>query len=504
MRKPVTLALAAVLACGLFALPAAAASPARPLPDAVRQEVAATDYAGVRIRPMPVAVQCWSYRKYSFFETIDKVKALGIAYLQAYPGQPLGTELPNAAFDPSMTAQVRAAVKDRLGKAGLRVVAYGVTDLPTTEPEARVLFDFARDMGIPTIVCEPPDGTYDMLDRLVKEYDIRVAIHNHPSPSKYASPQTVLERVRCADPRIGACADTGHWMREGYTPLECLRYLKGHIVDLHLKDRTDFGKDGPNAVDVAWGAGKARLRDMLAEMTLQDYDGYLTMEYENEEKVLTPDPDIKASAEFVKASSSPGEGFEPILRRRSWGGYETDGWNHYGPGYFELDARTGVLKSQGGMGLLWYAPRTYKDFVLDFDYKCSKPETNSGVFIRVPAVPTSDDYIYHGFEVQIDDAGTGIHKTGAAYDAEAPTATPGKPAGEWNHMTITCAGKRLQVAINGTPVLDWTMAPRGKVRDFAAEGYIGFQNHDSTSPVYFRDIYVKDLSPAPAKGKKVK
>ncbi|MEN6310501.1 MAG: DUF1080 domain-containing protein, partial [Acidobacteriota bacterium] len=97
------------------------------------------------------------------------------------------------------------------------------------------------------------------------------------------------------------------------------------------------------------------------------------------------------------------------------------------------------------------------------------------------------------FEIQIDDASRGIHATGAAYDAEAPKALASKPSGEWNHYRITFQGKRLQVELNGVPVLDWTAEPRGKVKDFAAEGYIGFQNHDSLSPVYFKDIFVKAL-----------
>jgi hypothetical protein len=179
--------------------------------------------------------------------------------------------------------------------------------------------------------------------------------------------------------------------------------------------------------------------------------------------------------------------------RRSWDGYEKHGWNHYGPGYFECDPKTGVLKSQGGMGLLWYAPKMFKDFVLELDFKCAKKETNSGIFLRVPAVPVSDDYIYHSLEIQIYDAGEGKYATGAAYDAEAPRSLASKPAGEWNHYKITFQGKRLQIELNGQLVMDWQAEPRGKVKDIAPAGYIGLQNHDSTSPVYFKDIFIKEL-----------
>jgi hypothetical protein len=196
-------------------------------------------------------------------------------------------------------------------------------------------------------------------------------------------------------------------------------------------------------------------------------------------------------------ASEPGnaqdrEGFEQILVQRS-GRYSKHGWNHYGPGYFDLDAETGVLTSHGGMGLFWYAAKEYGDFVLDLEFKCATGETNSGIFLRVPGVPSSDDYIYHSFEIQIYDAGDGVHQTAAAYDAEAPSTRASKPAGEWNRYRITVQGSRLRVELNGTQVLDWRAAPRGKVVDFARRGYIGLQNHDDRSPVYFRNIYVKEL-----------
>jgi len=460
------------------------------VPASVAEAVKKTDYASVRIKSYPVAVQCWSFRRFTFLETMDKVTGLGIKYLQAYPGQKLGGEFQGAAFNHHLAPGIRASLKKMLRAAGLSVIAYGVVDTGRTEPEMRKVFDFARDMGIRTIVCEPKDQDFPVIEKLVKEFNIRVAIHNHPAPSKYWSPATALKHIKNLDDRIGVCADTGHWMRENLRPVECLRLLEGRIIDVHLKDRSDFGK-GQSAVDVAWGDGRAEMRTILAELTLQDYAGFLTIEYENEEKVMTPEPDIKKSLEFIRKTAYF-EGYEQLLKRYGWN-YEKHGWNHYGPGYFELDPKTGVLKSQGGMGLLWYAGKKFKDFVLELDYKCSSPDTNSGIFIRLPEFPRSDDYIYHSFEVQIYDTGQGIHKTGAIYDAEAPSLDAFKAAGEWNHMKITCQGKRIQVEINGRQSLDWEAAPRGKVKDFSLEGYIGLQNHDSLSPVYFRNVFIKEL-----------
>jgi len=173
--------------------------------------------------------------------------------------------------------------------------------------------------------------------------------------------------------------------------------------------------------------------------------------------------------------------------------YAKHGWNHYGPGWFELDRDTGVLESHGGMGLLWYSVRQFADFELELEFMTSEEHTNSGVFLRVPEVPTSDEYIYESFEVQINDAGEGIHATGAVYDAEAPTASPSRGPGEWNRMGVRFVGDRIQVWINDEPVIDWSAEPRGKVKSFAQRGYLGLQNHDWDTSVSFRNIRVRDL-----------
>jgi hypothetical protein len=185
-------------------------------------------------------------------------------------------------------------------------------------------------------------------------------------------------------------------------------------------------------------------------------------------------------------------GYEQILKSNN-GRYSKHGWNHYGPGYFELDRETGVLTSHGGMGLLWYSEKQYGDFVLELEYKTANATTNSGIFVRVPEMPTSDDYIYHSFEIQIDDSVEGIHHTGGVYDAEAPSEYPANPPGEWNHLEITFQGDRIKVVLNGTQTVDWKAEPRGKITDFAQRGYIGLQNHDENSAVSFRNIYVKEL-----------
>jgi len=491
MNKAYALSIIAVTAllCAEAMVPAKAGQGGPQLRDfapEVRAKVEATDYKAVRIKKFPIASEAWTFRRFTFAETLQKLKELGVEAVEAYPGQALSADLPGAKFDHNMTPEQMAKTREMLKASGVTLYGYGVVDLGRTEETMRKVFDFARKMGIRVVVTEPQEADFSLLEKLVKEYNIAVAIHNHPEPTRYAKPEVEFAALQGKDPRIGSCADTGHWMRGMNDPHVALRLLEGRILDAHLKDRSGYGTQGVD--DVPWGDGQGRIRDILAELTLQDYDGYLTMEYENEKEVMNPIPAFQKSIAFVK-SVTYYEDYTQIFRR-SGRRYEKHGWNHYGPGYFEVDEKTGVLKGQGGMGLLWYKEKL-KDFVLECEFKCSTKTTNSGIFLRVPEVPTSDDYIYHSIEIQIDDNSKGIHHTGAAYDIEAPKVEASLPTGEWNHFQIEFRGNHLKVELNGKAVLDWDAKPGGKVRDLAPEGYIGFQNHDSVSPPYFRNIYLK-------------
>ena len=105
-------------------------------------------------------------------------------------------------------------------------------------------------MGIKTLVSEPAEDAFDTLDKLCEEYGINVAIHNHPKPSIYWDPDTVLKVCKGRSKRIGACADTGHWARSGFDPIECIKKLEGRIISFHLKD---LNKKAADAHDVPWG-----------------------------------------------------------------------------------------------------------------------------------------------------------------------------------------------------------------------------------------------------------
>jgi sugar phosphate isomerase/epimerase len=196
-----------------------------------------------------------------------------------YPGQPLSQNNPEVRTDIAMPSDSRREVKQRLADAEVKLVNFGVCGLPQNEGACRQTFDFAKDMGIETVVSEPPFEAFDMIEKLCEEYEVNVAIHNHPEPSRYWNPDTVLEVCGGRSKRIGACADTGHWMRSGLDPLDAIRKLEGRIISFHFKDLNKYGRQA--AHDVVWGTGKADVPAILEEIHRQNLKAVFSIEYEH-------------------------------------------------------------------------------------------------------------------------------------------------------------------------------------------------------------------------------
>ncbi len=215
--------------------------------------------------------QAYSFNRFTFYEAVDKNASLGLHYIEAYPGQRLSAERPDVRVGPGMSALVRREVKQKLAQAGVKMVCFGVTGA------SRETFEFAKDMGIETIVSEPAFEQFDELEKLCEEFQISLALHNHPKPSRYWNPDTVLEVCQGRSKRIGACADTGHWMRSGIRPLDAVRKLKGRIISFHFKDLNQMG----GGHDVPWGTGEGDVEAVLAEMHQQGFQGVFSIEYEH-------------------------------------------------------------------------------------------------------------------------------------------------------------------------------------------------------------------------------
>jgi hypothetical protein len=168
-------------------------------------------------------------------------------------------------------------------------------------------------------------------------------------------------------------------------------------------------------------------------------------------------------------------------------GKTLDGWKMAGEGRFVIVESDAALKSEGGMGLLWYSENIYKNFILKLEWKVSDEDDNSGVFVRFPNPDDNPNIaVREGYEIQIDDrGGNPIHQTGAIYDFAAPSKVVSKPPGQWNTMEIQTQYQSYTVIINGQKVTEFT-------GDRLTEGYIGLQAHDDKSKVSFRNIMIKE------------
>jgi len=242
--------------------------------------------------------QAYSFRMYSVFEAIDKTAQAGGKTIEFYPGQKFDD---TSKWDHSATPEMIDKVMKHLEAKGITAVGYGVVKLGKDAAQDRKVFEFCKKVGISIVVTEPDVAGLDGIEALVKEFDIKMAIHNHPKrPLDRAylfwDPDYVLSLVKDRDPRMGACADVGHWVRSGLDPVECIKKLKGRIFDSHMKDLTEFGN--VKAHDLPFGQGKSNIAGILAEYAAQGYPGPLHCEYEHNWE--TSVPEITQCLEFVK------------------------------------------------------------------------------------------------------------------------------------------------------------------------------------------------------------
>jgi sugar phosphate isomerase/epimerase len=243
----------------------------------------------VKIGGFAVGCQAYTFNRFSVFEAIEKTRQAGGKIIEFYPGQKLSTEEPNVKWDHNASADVIEKVKARLAQEKIHAVNYGVVSAKD-EKEWRAIFEFAKKLGLYGITTEAVQDL-DIIEPLVKEYDIRVGIHEHgrrPNDPSYKvwDPKYVLSVIKKRDRRIGACADTGHWATSGIKPLEAIRILKGRIVSCHLKDRPIIGEQRP---DTIYGTGVSDIKAILDELKRQRFVGNISIEYENNWDHSVPD-----------------------------------------------------------------------------------------------------------------------------------------------------------------------------------------------------------------------
>ncbi|MFF9622609.1 ThuA domain-containing protein [Streptomyces griseosporeus] len=203
---------------------------------------------------------------------------------------------------------------------------------------------------------------------------------------------------------------------------------------------------------------------------------------------------IRYAAGHAQADCRPENGYRPLFD-----GTSLDGWKQAGPGSFTLDA-DGTLTSSGGLGLLWYTPRSFGSYSLKLDWKVAGDD-NSGVFVGFP--PSDDPWsaVNNGYEVQIDATDVPEKTTGSVYGFQSADLNKRdralNPPGEWNTYEIRVQGERLRVWLNGVKINDFTSTDPARS---LTDGHIGIQNHGDGDQVSFRDIRIKELPAPPVKG----
>ncbi len=237
--------------------------------------------------PFRMGIQSYSLRGYGFEEALDRTRELGLGHWESFQ-----SHIPLTDDPVPMWKALRA-----LAARGINLEAWGVQGFDGNGAFALKVFEFAKSMRIPVISADPAPEALPILEDLAREFDIRIAIHNHGPNSRYDKLASVLAAVEGRDDRIGACVDTGHALRSKEDPVEWIRKLGSRVHGVHLKDVKDATRF------TILGKGDLRLRDCLAALSKLGYGGAVSLEYE--ENPSNPIADLKeclkAAREAIRA-----------------------------------------------------------------------------------------------------------------------------------------------------------------------------------------------------------
>ncbi len=217
----------------------------------------------------PVGIQSYSLRNFDLHEVVRHVRGLGLHYAEFY-----SKHLPLEANDEQI-----ATTLDLLKQAQIRLVAHGVSEFTADHAANRKIFEFARRAGIKNLTANPRPDSFDSLDQLCGEFDIRICIHNHGPGALYDKISDVTKAVKDRHANIGACIDTGHFIRSAEDPVKAVHELRGRVFALHVKDEAEQRADSHNVVI---GTGHLDLVGLFKGLRETDFpaDGAISLEYE--------------------------------------------------------------------------------------------------------------------------------------------------------------------------------------------------------------------------------
>lgn len=240
-----------------------------------------------------LSMQSYTFHLFSVVEALDKTQELGLHYIEIYPGQKMGEGFGDAKFGYTITSEQQSQLKELAKSKDIKIVSSGVW-VPQRD-EWEKIFQFAKDMELEFISAEPVREDWNIVEDLAKQYQIKVAVHNHPNEASYWKPEILLDIIGDRSSLLGSTADVGHYKRMDVDPIPALKKLEGRLFALHFKD---IAPEGPENVleDVVWGKGFLNVKGMLEELKRQKFKGYFTIEYEaNWENNL---PEIKESIDY--------------------------------------------------------------------------------------------------------------------------------------------------------------------------------------------------------------
>lgn len=238
--------------------------------------------------PIRLGLASYTFRDFTRANLIRYMQQLQISALNA---KDVKDHLP-------MDASAESAALADYSEAKIQLHAVGVVSFAKDDDsDMRSKFDYAKRAGVPVIVAgDPTPQTLPRLEKFVREYGIRIAIHNHgPEDKLWPSPLDVLKAVKNMDPRMGCCMDVGHAARAGTNVVEAIHQAGPRLLNIHMKDLTNFQD---KASQVAVGEGKMPVRGIFEALIQTNYQGYVDLEYEVHED--DPMPGVIASFAYMR------------------------------------------------------------------------------------------------------------------------------------------------------------------------------------------------------------
>jgi inosose dehydratase len=281
MKEPANLSRRDFLQAGLVG---SAALTAIALPQTAA--AALTKSEGEPLHGLKLGLTSYTLRKYNLDETIALTRDAGVKYIS----------LKDVHLSLKSTPEEREEAHRKIQSAGLVLMGGGVIYMKNDEAEVRGYFDYAKQAGMPTIVCSPDPDALDTVEKLAKEYDLRIAIHNHgPTDKKYPSPLDVLKLIKDRDAHMGLCIDVGHTVRIEQDPIPIIEECASRLYDFHIKDVTEATAKGKA---IAVGRGVIDIVAVLKTLLKIKYPYHLALEYED--KGDAPVPGMSESFGYIK------------------------------------------------------------------------------------------------------------------------------------------------------------------------------------------------------------